>query len=324
MIRGTVIGLLVLAPACLGETLPWWDGGVLGQLMYRVPVEVTNRQDSKDDYPITVELNFTDVLLDLGEVGALDEGSIRVIRSVKDTAEAFGTALPHLFERAPDYGTISNAHGWISWIVEQSLDPEEEVLYHIYFDIQAHGVRLEPVPLSWETVYYNPANRIQGGSLEPEAASVDQSSNPWRGWGEGRQPPSVQPQQSGHWGRWSLALVPGGSATCEALVGLLDAGRSYLLGCYLRADSTGGEPGVLNMSFSLGGTRAIRFSKEQTLAPALGWWRCEVPLPIAPESSPFSIVFDFAGMVPDTVWVDDLFIYEDPPLVTVGVGERLQ
>jgi len=323
MTRCLVIAVLLLTQACWGA-LPWWDGGVLGRLMYRLPIEVANGQDAKADYPITVDVDFTVALLDLGEIGALDEGSIRVIRAVADSTVPFGVPIPYLFERAPGFGTINNARGWISWVTEGSLNPSERVLYHIYFDVQAHGVRLEPVPLSWETVYYNPANRIQGGSLEPEASSVDQSQNPWRGWGTGGQPVSVTSHQSGHWGRWSLALVPGESATCEALVGLLEPGRSYLLGGYLRAFSSSGDPGVLNMSFSLGGVRAIRFSKEQMLAPALEWWRCEVPLPIAPDNSPFSIVFDFTGTVPDTLWVDDLFVYENPPLVTVGTGERFQ
>ncbi len=79
----------------------------------------------------------------------------------------------------------------------------------------------------------------------------------------------------------------------------------------------------MNVSFSLGGPRTIKFTKEQNLSPA-GWWRCEIPLPIVPEVLPFGISFDFTGIAPDTLWVDDLFIYADPPMVAVGAGERLQ
>jgi hypothetical protein len=294
---------------------------VFGQLTYRLQVDVTNGPTHQDDYPLTVEINFTEKLLDIGEFGALDEASVRVVRAAPDSAEA---VTPHLFERAPDFGTISNAHGWVSWIVEGHLDPQEHVMFHIYFDIQAHGVRPEDVPLSWEAVYYNPANRIQGGSLEPEASSVDQSQSPWRGWGGRGEPDSVGTHNMGHWGRWSLALVPGGSNVWEALVGLLNPGRSYLMGGYVRAVSSRGDPGTLNLNFSLGGVRPIRFSKEQVLGTAAGgWWRCEVPLPIAPDSSVFSILMDFSGIVPDTLWVDDLFVYEDPPQVSVGLGERV-
>lgn len=323
MRRPLLIAVLVAAHVAVAAP-PWWDGGVLGQLMYRVPIEVTNSATPKDNFPITVEMNFTDILMDLGEVGALDEGSIRVIRAAVDSADAFGGSLAYLFERAPGFATISNARGWLSWITEGTLGAGEKLLYHVYFDIQEHGVRLGPVPLSWEAICYNPANKVQGGSFEPEASSVDQSRSPWRGWGGQGQPSAVSPQPAGHWGRWSLALVPGNPAVMEALIGLLEPGRSYLLGGYVRASSSTGDLGTLGMGFTLGGGRAIRFSKEQALAPMMGWWRSEVPLPISPDTSVFSITFDFNGTVPDTLWVDDLFIYEDPPLVSVGRGERLQ
>jgi len=114
---------------------------------------------------------------------------------------------------------------------------------------------------------------------------VDQSSNPWRGWGEGRQPPSVQPQQSGHWGRWSLALVPGGSARARHWLDFLMPGAhiswAAIYGGLDRRRTRGPEH-----EFFLGW-----YTRHPILKGAdsgAGTWVVEVrsPSPIAPESSP--------------------------------------
>lgn len=311
---------LMVASVALGTE--WWDGGILGHLPYRVPIEIVNGDTPKDDYPVTIELNFTTKLSDVGEFGALDEGAIRIIKAMEGDSVASGVPVPHLLERAPDFTLISNANSWVSWIIDGRIEPQERVVYHLYFDIQAHGVKLEAVPLPWEAVFYNPANMAQGGSFEPEAASVDQSRNPWRGWGPAGRPVSITPYNTGHLGRWSLALVPGEDTAWEVLIGLLEPGRSYLLGGFIRVSPARDDLGTLTLNFSLGGARPIRFSKEQPLGPPMGWWRSEIPLPIAPESPVFSVVFDFQGTMPDTLWIDDLFVYEDPPMVSIGPGER--
>ncbi len=165
--RGWTVAWLSLTVGVSFGALPWWDGGVYGQLSFRVPVEVVNGPRATDECPVTVEINFTEVLLDLGVVGALDEASIRVIRAIQDSTELFGAPLSYIFEKAPDFASISRARGWLSWITDKAMAPHERVIYHVYFDVQAHGVYFEPVPLSWEALYYHPANIVHGGSFEP-------------------------------------------------------------------------------------------------------------------------------------------------------------
>ncbi len=317
---------LILAMALASSTaqdVPWWDGGFVGAFQYRFIVEITNRDTAKDDYPITLWIDFTQKLLALGEIGALDQGAIRVMQESADSAGGFGDPIRCLFEDSPDYGSISRARGWLSWVVPGRMEPGEMHRFHIYFDLQKHGVKPEDVPLPWEAICYSPLNKVLGSSLEPEAAVAGFSRSCWKGWGSGGQPDSIMPYGDGHWGRWSLALTSGGGLHWEALVGLLEPGRSYLIGGYLKSAGHVDEGTSLKASFVSGGIRPTLFSREIELDVSPGWWRVELPLPVAPDSGLFALTFDVEGSSPDTLWIDDLFIFEDPPFVNELPAEKL-
>lgn len=324
ILKQTLVVLAAISAVGIADSGLWWDGGFVGELNYRFFVDVINRDTPKQDYPLTLWIDLTQKLLEIGEVGALDEGSIRIVRQPPDSITGFGDPIPYLFEKSPDYGSISRARGWLSWIVSGNLAPQETVRFHVYFDLQKHGIKPEEVPLPWETVIYSPWNKVLGASLEPEAAVTDMSQNCWRGWGTGgSQPDTLLSYEGGHWGRWSLALVPGESDQYEALIGFLEPGAPYVFGCYY--STSGGLPdgATLTASFVSGGPRRVQFSKAIPLDGAHGWWRADLPLPSAPDSTPFSLTLTVEGTSVDTLWVDDLFIFEDPPILSESSGERL-
>ena len=324
ILKQTFVVLAVASAVTIADSEPWWDGGFVGELNYRFLVDVINRDTQKEDYPITLWVDFTQKLLELGEVGALDEGSIRIVRQIPDSNDVFSEPIPYLLEKSPDYGSISRARGWLSWIVSGVIRPRETLRFHIYYDLQKHGIKPEEVPLPWETVIYSPWNHVLGASLEPEAAISDMSRNCWRGWGtEGSEPDTILSYEGGHWGRWSLALVPGENSQYEALIGFLEPGTPYVLGCYYRTPGGLQEGTVLTASFTAGGQRPAQFSKSVPLDGARGWWRADVPLPAAPDSTPFSLTLTVEGGSVDTLWIDDLFIFEDPPILSESSGQRL-
>ena len=312
----------VLCVSVPGQETHWWDGGVIGPLHYRFPVEISNGTDVKEDFPVTIWIDFTEKLIDIGEIGALDMGSIRVLKVTSDTT-TYDETISNQFEPAPDFGAISRAKGWLSWIISGRLEPDQTVYYHVYFDLQSYGIRPEEVALPWEAVCYNPANIILGASMEPEAAVTDLSRSVWRGWGEGGSPVNALSVEDGHWGRWSMSLVPGMNLTWEAQIGLLEPGERYLLGGYVKHGDNVGPGSVLRATFVSGGSRNATFSKDFTLDRETGWWREEIPLPAAPDTSLFSITLEFIGSPPDTLWVDDLFIYKNPPSITLLPCERM-
>jgi hypothetical protein len=165
---------------------------------------------------------------------------------------------------------------------------------------------------------------VLGASLEPEAAVTDMSKNCWKGWGEeDSKPDTVLPFEGGHWGRWSLALVLDEGTQYEALIGLLNPGTPYVMGCYYQTPRGIPDGATLTASFVIGSTRRAQFSKEIPLDGAPGWWRADVPLPSAPDSMPFHLSLTVEGASVDTLWVDDLFIFEDPPILSESSGERL-
>jgi hypothetical protein len=323
-LKRVFVVLTAISTISIADNEPWWDGGFIGELNYRFLVDVTNGRTPKEDYPITLSVNFTQKLLEIGEVGALDEGSIRIVRQPSDSATGLWDTISYLFEKSPDYGFISKAKGWLSWIVSGTVSPQETVRFHVYFDLQKHGIKPEEVPLPWETVIYSPWNKVLGASLEPEAVVTDASKNCWRGWGAGgSRPDTLLAYEEGHWGRWSLALVPGSSSRYEALIGLLERDTPYILGCYYRTSRELPAGTNLTASFLAGGRRQVEFSKAIPLDGALGWRRAEIPLPSASESTPFSLTLTVEGASVDTLWLDDLFIFEDPPIISESTGEKL-
>ncbi len=313
---GTALILFLCSlPRIDAQEAQWWDGGMLGPPHYRISVHLTNGKSAKEDYPVTTWVDFTDNLLNLGEIGAFDIGSIRLFREPEE-GSAFGEPVSYLFEQSPDYGAISRARGWLSWVVAGRWVPEEEIVYHLYFDLQQYGIKPEEVALPWEAICYSPANKVLGASLEPEAAVMDLSQSCWRGWGEGGRPDSTFAYEDGHWGRWSLAAIPGMNFLWEAQIGLLVSGQRYTLGCYVKSGEGAGPGSALKATFVSGGARRATFSKDIDLDRVPGWWREEIPLPVAPDTSIFSLTLEFVGATPDTMWIDDLFILEDPPIVS--------
>lgn len=106
----------------------WWNAA----WHYRVPVTVPAGSYARVDRPVEVSLNFTSLLAALGQSGAFDDRSIRVVE-VNGVGAVTDPAVPFQFERASDYNAATKARGTLVFIMKGTTAAGASRTYHVYF-----------------------------------------------------------------------------------------------------------------------------------------------------------------------------------------------
>ena len=135
------LNLKVLA-AAPGQ-LKWWDKS----WKHRQPISITSGNYERENYPVSVNINFTDEFTKFGKTESFDENSLRVIEY--DANGEILREIPCQFEKSADYNAINNATGKIYWIMDGTTPVGGSRRYVLYFDSLENGPK---IPANYETV----------------------------------------------------------------------------------------------------------------------------------------------------------------------------
>jgi hypothetical protein len=135
-----VIALIVLvALPAQAQQAEWWNSS----WHYRMQAWVYNNGIAREDWPIELNVNFTDVLKSAGctEPCTFDEKSVRVVEYNNASGSlTVNTTIPSQFDPNFDYlanGTYNNstnAVGTVVWILNGSADGSASRTFFVYFD----------------------------------------------------------------------------------------------------------------------------------------------------------------------------------------------
>ncbi|MCP4424319.1 MAG: DUF1349 domain-containing protein [Chloroflexi bacterium] len=112
----------------------WWDKN----WSYRLPIEVNANGYQRNDKPVEVTLNFTQILTALGESGPFDINSLRVVE-VDAAEQVIDAAVPLQFDADADFDAATNASGTLIFLMAGDTAANADRAYHIYFDVTGSG-----------------------------------------------------------------------------------------------------------------------------------------------------------------------------------------
>ncbi|MFH1641752.1 MAG: CARDB domain-containing protein [Nanoarchaeota archaeon] len=108
-------------------TASWWNTS----WRFRVPVEINSTNITRKDKLIEQQINFTDLLIDIGFGDqAFDQNSIRVI----EWSDNISKEIFSQFDNSTRYNATSNAIGKVIWIMNSTTSSGFKRFYYIYFD----------------------------------------------------------------------------------------------------------------------------------------------------------------------------------------------
>lgn len=107
---------------------------------YQVPVSIDADGYDRYDYPVILDINFSDLLEQVGVAGAFDVNSVRVLEIV----DADLVEIPSQFDAAEDFSASDNARGEVVWQMEGHLGADVTKSFVILFDILANGAKPSP------------------------------------------------------------------------------------------------------------------------------------------------------------------------------------
>jgi hypothetical protein len=201
-----LIGIFLLSGAWAATAKPaaagpatqdaWWDTA----WEYRLPITVAAAGFARQDKPAEAVLNFTTLLAALGQSGAFDPNSIRVLE-VDGANNVLDTAVPFQFDKAADYNKSTKAEGTLTWLMKGSTAAGATRRYYIYFDLAGEGFVLPtftPLVITTDDIDHKGYQSIRlvtsggqyyyhkpGGGF---ATLLDAANKDWIGWNSSSTP----------------------------------------------------------------------------------------------------------------------------------------
>ena len=181
--------VLIIRPVDSAGADPWWDT-LWG---YRVAVTVDAAGYDRVDKAAEIDVNFTDLLDEMGDSGKFDPDSIRVVEVAG--GNVVDDLVPFQFDRASNYNANNNAAGTLVILLTGETEAAATRQYHIYFDVVGDSFTPPSVPdlvsmktitdtYGFETFSVTGANSTYyfhktGGGF---ASLFDVDENDWIGW----------------------------------------------------------------------------------------------------------------------------------------------
>jgi hypothetical protein len=116
----------------------WWNR----DWHYRVPITVGPADFELINYPVEIELNFTELMADAGGPGGIfNPDSLRIIQYDKPNLLANpinqpdGTLfVPLKFDKGMEYNASSNADGIVTFLITGTIQTGKQLYFQLYFD----------------------------------------------------------------------------------------------------------------------------------------------------------------------------------------------
>ncbi len=119
------------------SSFEWWDTS----WHFRIIVKMSANSFDLVNEPVSMYINFTQILRSSAINGTFDENSVRVVEYETD-GSIVGEVVSQ-FDKDPDFNAENNAVGVLSWLVNISADSYR--YYGIYFDITENGYKDPPM-----------------------------------------------------------------------------------------------------------------------------------------------------------------------------------
>ncbi|NOQ55829.1 MAG: hypothetical protein GQ477_03400 [Nanohaloarchaea archaeon] len=113
---------------------------------FRTNLTINNSDYARDNWPIELDINFTDLLYQSGKNGTFDNESIRVIEHNSSGSVLF--EHPFQFDDAIGFNNITNALGTITFLLNGTTTADQIRYVYVYFDIAENTVK---TPVTYST-----------------------------------------------------------------------------------------------------------------------------------------------------------------------------
>lgn len=340
--RVVLVGLLMFSGMAWGELNSWWNR----DFHFRVPVTITTGLLETRDPVVTTQINFSRLLSDLKEQGALDEFSVRVVE-VK-TGDDQGREVPCAFRKDAGYDARSNAVGNVCWKMEGVVPALEEKQYYIYFDVLENGRKEAP---SYPGEIVAPGDKAVPNLVENPGAESPDPDNPLKPalWINQYFPSlAARSDEKAHRGKYSFKI-----ATRKGLVGdgaawnssfmELRPGKTYTFSFWaMEKEVPAGEKGatmgaflyffdentnVVSQSCAVNRWGPGIYPQDPEGKFAFNRWLFLTMTRATPAGTCYGRVQVFPYGDPVTVYFDDFEIREvvaepPPPTITAGKAEK--
>ena len=114
-----------------------------GDFKYRLPVEVNSGEHERYDKPVEIDINFTELLHNLGQKKAFDQSSIRV-EEVNASGSIIDESVVFQFDKADNYNPGTNASGTLVFMLKGTTRAKTTRYFHIFFGEEG-GYYVQPV-----------------------------------------------------------------------------------------------------------------------------------------------------------------------------------
>ncbi|HLC48578.1 MAG TPA: NEW3 domain-containing protein [Candidatus Norongarragalinales archaeon] len=140
-----VLAFIILLPLPVDAVDQWYNS----TWHFRQKIEVNASGFYKQDWPIELGLNFTQLLLAAGSPDLrFDNNSIRVFEY--NSSGSIMHAVPHQFDTGPGYSPINNSVGELVFVMNGTTAAYQKRIYYVYFDSQQYPSK---PPISFSPAY---------------------------------------------------------------------------------------------------------------------------------------------------------------------------
>ncbi len=108
----------------------WWDSS----RNFRLPVTINSAGFERIDKPIEVNVDFTQLLNNIGKTGSFDDNSLHIIE-IDSTGNILNNDVKFQFDKDPDYNADTKASGNIIFIMDGITQANKIRYYHVYFNL---------------------------------------------------------------------------------------------------------------------------------------------------------------------------------------------
>ncbi|MBR9678890.1 MAG: hypothetical protein GON13_01340 [Nanoarchaeota archaeon] len=141
--KNSLLLILFVLPASVLAANDWWND----TWQYRLPINISSGNYVRENMPVELLINFTNLLDQLNDSQNFDENSIRIIENRVE--------IPSQFD---DVGIVGDGYGELIWVINGTTDVNTNRTYNIYFDTEANTKISPSYSLTWGSI--TPGNNI--------------------------------------------------------------------------------------------------------------------------------------------------------------------
>jgi len=177
------------------QPIEMWENKATGSSL-RIPITINAAGHERQDKPIEVEMNFTQLLRRHGDKVTFNEKSMR-LTEVDAAGKIVDGLVPFQFDKAPDFNRDGNAKGTLTFMADGKTPADSTRIFHLYLGL-ADTVKSPPLVSVTDGVRYREQESFkietpnatyyyhkQGAGF---ASIIDEDGNDWLGYHPGGGP----------------------------------------------------------------------------------------------------------------------------------------